>query len=61
MKWSKSSHNSNRIARLADEWGVLAVILVVAAYLRLGYLDLTSFRYDEAFVCNQAAKMLDGE
>ncbi len=52
----------HRIAGIQlSEWGMLAAILLIAAYLRLSDLDLTYFKYDDAYVANRAARMLDGE
>jgi hypothetical protein len=34
-------------------------ILLLAAALRLGYLELTEFKLDEALVCNRAAEFVD--
>ena len=34
-------------------------ILLLAGYLRLGHLELTEFKFDEALVCNRAAEFVD--
>ena len=34
-------------------------ILLMAGYLRLGHLELTEFKFDEALVCNRAAEFVD--
>jgi len=38
---------------------VLIGILLLAAALRLGHLELTEFKFDEALVCNCAAEFVD--
>ena len=34
-------------------------ILLLASYLRLGHLELTEFKFDEALLCNRAAEFVD--